>query len=140
MAVAASIDVQVFLNSVDITDWVREVGQDLERDTHDKTHMGSGGWREFCAGLRGGNVTLALNWDYASSASFITVKTAWLTSTGVVAMTIKPADATIAATNPELQFNVLVNKYTPVMAKVGDIQVPSFTWPITGAVTEDTSP
>lgn len=140
MAVAASIDVQVTLNAVDITGFVREVTHDLERDTHDKTNMGSGGWREFCAGLRGGNVTLVLNWDYAASASFITVKTAWLTSTGVVAMTIKPVDSAIAATNPELQFNVLVSKYTPVMAKVGDIQVPSFTWPITGAVTEDTSP
>jgi hypothetical protein len=134
MAVIASTGCVVTVGGVDFSDHVSEVSIDREVDTPEVTSFGSSGNREYVAGLKGANVTIVFHQDYAASEVNVTLNTNFGVST---AITVKPTGDGISATNPEYQFNAIISKDSPVMAKVGDVQKPSLTWPITGAITRD---
>jgi len=85
------------------------------------------------AGLVDNSVTLEFHQDFAASSVEATIYPLLGT---VVAVTVKPVDAAIAADNPEYQFNALVSEWTPLNGAVGELATASVTWPISGVVTK----
>ena len=89
------------------------------------------------AGLVDNSVTFEFHQDFAASSVEATIYPLLGT---VVACTVKPVDAAIAADNPEYQFNALVSEWTPLNGAVGELATASVTWPISGPVTKDVTP
>ena len=89
------------------------------------------------AGLVDNSVTFEFHQDFAASSVEATIYPLLGT---VVACTVKPVDAAVAADNPEYQFNALVSEWTPLNGAVGELATASVTWPISGPVTKDTTP
>lgn len=138
MAGTIITDAVLTVNAVDLSAYVQQVEISQDWEELDSTNMGSGGARERKNGLSDGSVSIEFFQDYASSAVDDTISA--LAGGAAVAITVKHANAAISTTNPEWQFNVIINSWTPLSASVGELAMTSVTWPITGAVTRDVTP
>lgn len=134
MAVFALTNEYVSFNSVDLSDHVKAATITAEAEQLDSTTMGDS-WREYTGGLKSGTITIEFLDDFAASNVDATVWGAFDTGTAV-AVAVKPVNTTIAATNPEYQFNVLPNQWG-MGGSLGELAGKSLTYPITGAVTRD---
>lgn len=136
MAVLALTSCSVTINSVDHSSDVAGVEIDLQGVELDTTNFGSSGWNEAIGGLKSGTLKVMFQQDFASSTVDDRIFALFNT---VVAAAIRPTSASIGATNPEYQFNVLANEFSPIQGSVGDLATMDLTWPITGTVTRATS-
>ena len=57
-----------------------------------------------------------------------------------VSCAVRALNAPISATNPEYQFEALISEWTPLNAAVGGLSTITVNWPISGAITKDTTP
>jgi len=57
-----------------------------------------------------------------------------------VSCVVRPINAPKSATNPEYQFEALVNEWTPLNAAVGQLSTVSVNWPISGENVKDITP
>jgi hypothetical protein len=89
------------------------------------------------AGLVDNSVTLEFHQDFAASSVNATIYPLLGTE---VAVKVQPVNGAVSATNPEYQFNAVVSEWTPLNGAVGELATASVTWPITGAITVDTTP
>jgi hypothetical protein len=137
MAVLALLTQTLVLNSVDLSDHSKGCTVTAEAEQLDTTAMGDA-WREYIGGLKAGTVTMELEDDYASSSVDATTWGAFNTGTPVAVAT-KPTSGAISTTNPEYQFNVLPTQWN-TGGSVGELAMKSLTYPITGAITRDTTP
>lgn len=89
------------------------------------------------AGLVDNSVTLEFHQDFAAGSVNATIYPLLGTE---VAVRVQPVNGAISATNPEYQFNAVVSEWTALNGAVGELATASVTWPITGAITVDTTP
>lgn len=136
MAVYSMTATQFVFNSQDHTSKVKNLQLNVDVEQLDTTNMGSSGWKEFIAGLKGGSMTVTLMDDFADNS--VDEDIFGILGT-VVAVTAKPTASAISDTNPEFQFSALVTNWN-FGGGVGELAEKSFTWPITGAVTRDVTP
>lgn len=88
------------------------------------------------AGLGDHSISLDFHEDYAASEVHATISPlVGLTTT----VSVKPVDATTAATNPQWTATVLVNDWPLIDGAVGDLASASITWPVSGSITTATS-
>jgi hypothetical protein len=132
MAILAFTNAKVTVNAVDLSDHCKEVSVEFDAADLDSTVFSSAGWTSHLGGLKSGKVDITFNQDYAASKVDATLWAALGTS---VAITVKAVNTTTSATNPEYQFNALVNQVPGPSGKVGDILEAKISWPIDGAVT-----
>jgi hypothetical protein len=137
MAVLALTNEYVLFNSVDLSDHVRNATITANADQLDATAMGDS-WREAIAGLKAGQLSLELLDDFADNSIDETVWAAFLAGTNI-AVAVKPVNTTIAATNPEYQFNVVPENWS-MGGSVGELAAKSLTFTISGAITRDITP
>ncbi len=137
MAVFALTNEYLIFNSVDLSDHVKAATITAEADQLDSSAMGDS-WREYTGGLQGGQLQIEFLDDFASGSVDATIWAAFNTGTAVAAA-VKPVNTTIATTNPEYQFNVLPNQWN-LGGSLGEMAGKSLTFPITGAITRDTTP
>lgn len=137
MAVLALTNQYNTFNAVDWSDHVKAGTITAEADQLDSTAMGDS-WRESTGGLKSGQYQIELLDDFASGSVDATSWSAFNTGTPV-AVACRPVNTTIAATNPEYQFNVLPNTWT-MGGSLGEMAGKSLTYPITGAITRDVTP
>lgn len=131
-------DAYLTVNSVDMSDHLRSSQINGSFDPLDKTAMGQAA-RTFLAGLLNWSISTEYNDDMAASDVDVTLYNA---HKGRVSVPIawRPVNDTISATNPELQFNSLINNYN-VGGSVGTLAVKAgLTWQIDGDITRDTTP
>lgn len=102
----------------------------------DTTDYGSAGVRKREGGLKDGSVTIGFKLD-DSLATAQTINALLGTD---VAITYQTENAALSAANPELQFNVLVTQGIGIGGDVGSLAEATVTWPMTTAVTYDTTP
>jgi hypothetical protein len=57
-----------------------------------------------------------------------------------VSCAVRALNAPISAINPEYQFEALISEWTPLNAAVGGLSTITVNWPISGAITKDTTP
>lgn len=134
MAALALINPKISIATIDMSQYTTAVGFDAEAAQLTTTNFGTSGWETFLAGLKKGEVKIAVNGDYAVN----TVDDrfwGWWAAGAAIAFAVKPTNAATSTTNPEYQFNVVPLKYSPVAGKVGELVTAEFTWPITGAIT-----
>ena len=135
MAVFLQNDVQLVVNSVDLTDHVASVTWQESSDELETTAMGDGN-RTRIGGLKDGSVSIEFHQDFAASSVYATLYPLLGTVT-TVEMT--PTSASVAATNPKHSASALVTELPIIDGSVSDLATVSVTWPLSGAVTVATS-
>ena len=136
MAVFALTSVTCTVNSVDYTDHLKSAVLAVDAAQLDTTDFASAGWTEVIGGLKSGTLTLNFMDDVAASD---VDEELWALVGTVVAYTVKPTSAAISTSNPEYQGSVLVTSHS-IGGGVGELAAKSVTWPISGAITRDTTP
>lgn len=137
MAVFALINEYLTFNAVDLSDHVKKATITAEAEALDSTTMGDS-WKEHTGGLKSGQLEIEFLDDFAAGSVDATIWAAFNTGTAV-ACAVKPVNTTIAATNPEYQFNILPSQWN-LGGSLGEMVGKSLSFPITGAVTRDVTP
>ena len=135
MATFSFVDASVVINSVDLSDHVRQVTLNVSAAELDDTAMGDT-FRSRIGGLKDWSVTLEFNQDFAASEVDATL---WPLLGTTTTITIKPTSGSVSATNPSYSGTVLVSQYNPLTNGVGDLATTSVTWQGAGALTRATS-
>jgi hypothetical protein len=135
MAVFLQNDVQVTVNSVDLTDHVASITWTESADELETTAMGDSN-RTRIGGLKDGSVSIEFHQDMASSSVYQTLYPL-LGTTTTVEMT--PTSGTLSAENPKHSASALVTELPIIDGSVSDLATVSVTWPLSGAVTVTTA-
>jgi hypothetical protein len=135
MAVFLQNDVQVTVNSVDLTDHVASITWTEQSEELDTTSMGSAN-RTRTGGLKDGSVSIEFHQDFGASSVYATLYPL-LGTTTTVEMT--PTSGALAATNPKHSASALVTELPIIDGSVSDLATVSVTWPLSGAVTVTTA-
>jgi hypothetical protein len=128
-------DHSVTIAGVDLSDHITAVELPVEVETQDSTAMGDT-WRESTAGLKSGSVTIGFHQDYAASEVDATL---WDNLGTAVTIVVKPTSSAVSATNPSYSGSFIVTQTSPVAGTIGELNVLSVTFPLTGALTKATS-
>lgn len=131
----AFVDAKVTVNSVDLSQYVRQVSISASADQLDDTAMGDT-FRSRLGGLKDWSINLEFNSDFAAAAVDATLWSLLGTTTTV---TVKATSAATSATNPIYSGPVLVSALTPVGGSVGDLATVGVTWQGAGALTRATT-
>ena len=141
MARLVLTNVEVTIGAVDLSNHIASVTLGSTYDVLETTAFAGGNVpsaaKDRIAGLVDNSVTFEFHQDFAAASVEATIYPLLGT---VVACTVKPVDAAVAADNPEYQFNALVSEWTPLNGAVGELATASVTWPISGPVTKDVTP
>ena len=135
MAIFLSNDVQVTLNSVDLTDHVTSATINRVFDELEVTAMGDQA-HVFVKGLEASTIVLDFLNDTATSNVLQTLQAAWGTT---VALTLKQTSGATSATNPLYSTTVLLNNTTYINGAVGDISTQSITFTCNSPIVITTS-
>ena len=122
MAIYVNKDIQVMVNSVDLTTYVTNVEVIKGADPVEITAMSASSTNGhiFTGGLQNNSVTINFNQDFAATKVHATLKGLVGTPTTVV---VRPTSATAAAgTNPDFTLtSALMSEYRPILGAVGDL-------------------
>ena len=135
MAEFVLTDASVVINSVDLSDHVKQVTVTYEAEEQDKTAMGATARRRL-GGLKNFSVSLMFNQDFAANEVDATL---FPIVGSVVPIVIKPTSGSVSATNPSYSGSVLVQSYTPLDGSVGDIADARVNLPGDGVLARNTS-
>lgn len=135
MSVFHMNDVQVTVNSTDLTDHVTSVSFSQSAAELDTTTMGSSNVTRI-GGLEDGSVTLEFLQDFAASETYASLD--GLLGT-VVTVEVTPTSGSLSATNPKKSVSCLVTEVPFLDGGVADLSTISVTWPMSGAVTTTTA-
>jgi hypothetical protein len=122
MAIYVNKDIQVKVNTVDLTAYVTSVEVVKATDSVEITSMSasSTNGHTFTGGLQNNTVTINFNQDFAATKVHATLNGLVGVPTTVV---VRPTSATAAAgTNPDFTLtSSLMSEYRPVLGAVGDL-------------------
>lgn len=136
MAIFVLRDCKVGIDSVDLSDHIREVTVALTSDDVDVTAMGAGGHGHI-AGIRDDSFTFTMYSDFSSAKVHATLNPKFVAA-GTVAIEVIPSGSTVGTTNPRFRGYCPVLTYTPVGGAVGDAAMTEISLPVNGTVTVDT--
>lgn len=122
MAIFVNKDIQVKVNSVDLTAFVTNVEVVKAVDSVESTAMSttSTNGHTFVGGLQNNTVTISFNQDFAATKVHATLSPLVGSQTTVV---VRPTSGVAAAgTNPDFTLTgALMSEYRPVTGAVGDL-------------------
>lgn len=122
MAIYVNKDIQVKVNSVDLTAYVTNVEVVQAVDSVESTAMSttSTNGHTFVGGIQNNTITISFNQDFAATKVHATLKGLVGVPTTVV---VRPTSATaVAGTNPDFTLTgALMSEYRPVTGAVGDL-------------------
>lgn len=139
MAVFLNNKVVFTIGGVDLSDHVTSVSLNRTFDQLETTAMTTNATagHTYVAGLEASSLTVSFLLDNATSEVNQTIGP--LVGT-VAAVTLKQTGDAISASNPEFQFNVLVDNFTDINGDVSALGTADCTWPVSGAIVRDTTP
>lgn len=123
----------------DISAYTTMIEVPFKVDTKDWTNFGSGGYVLKTPGLKSTSFKIGLNQDFAASQIHAIIQTTLGGLGSLIYFDVMPTNAARSATNPSVVGQAIIDNYTPVVGKVGDLLVLSFDWPVTGAFATLTS-
>ena len=135
MAVFNQNDVQVSVNSIDLTDHVTSVTFTTSAAELDTTAMGDSNITRI-GGLQDGSVSIEFLQDFDASEVYATLDALIGTVTTVE---VTPTSGSLSATNPKKSVSCLVTEVPFIDGGVADLATISVTWPMSGAVTTTTA-
>ena len=119
----------------DFSDHISSITLGTVHEIIDTTEVGQV-YKRVIAGLGTNTVNFEFYQDFASN-SVEDIIYDWIGAR--VLCTVKPVMAAVSPNNPEYEFQVLINEWTPLNAGVGQISTINVNWPINGAITKTTS-
>lgn len=122
MAIVMSNDVSLVVNSVDLSDHVREIKVNMSAEDLDATAMGATS-KAHAVGLRDDSVEVTFLQDYAASKVDATLSPL-VSATAGFSVVVKPVNTTVSSTNPSYTMTGLLFDYSPIDASVGEISAP----------------
>ena len=131
MAVFNQNDVQVTVNSVDLTSHVTSVTFTTSAAELDTTAMGDSNITRI-GGLQDGSVSIEFLQDFAASEVYATIDALLGTTTTVE---VTPTSGALSAENPKKSVSCLVTETPFIDGGVADLATISVTWPTSGPVT-----
>ena len=129
------LDVDVTINSVDLSAWATSATISLTVDEHETTAFGST-YKSRIGGLKDYKLDIEFNADFGASAIDQTLYP--LVGT-VVPFTIKKSSGANATTNPQYSGSVLIASYTPIDGGVGDLAKTKVSWNGSGTLSRATA-
>lgn len=137
MAFIVLKDASVTINSVDLSDHVKQVTIKYSADIHEDTAMGATS-KSRLAGLKDWSADIEFYQDYATGKVDATLFP--LVGAASFPIHIKPASGAIAADNPDYTGNAVLPDYSPISGSVGDLMSTSVTFQGDGDLTRDVTP
>jgi len=131
MATLIWVDASVTINSVDLSDHVRQVSITYEAEMQDETAMGLD-TRKNKPGLLNWSVDVEFNQDF--SASEVDATLFDLVGAAAFTIAIKPTSSGVGPTNPNYTGSVVLESYGPVDGQVGDLAVTRATFRSAGSL------
>lgn len=132
MAVYCIATPQITINSVDLTDHLKDVSLTYEADELETTASGDTS-KEFIPGLKSWKIDGTFNQDYAASNVDATLFP--LVGAAPFPIILKPTSAATSATNPKFTGNCILTSYPPMSGAVGEVALAKFSLRGTGALT-----
>lgn len=136
MAKKVLLDATVAINGTDVTNYVSKIELDDEFEDKETTTFGSGGAKEYQAGLESGEIGLTFKNDY-TAASLDSIM--WALRRSVVTWTARADADPVSASNPQYGGSLLVNKWVPISGNVGDVAEVDVSFPMSGPMSRATS-
>ena len=137
MAEIGLVDALVTINSVDLSDHVRQVTVSLSREDKDLTAMGALG-KARRAGLADDNFSIEWNQDFAAAEVDATIFP--LLGAAPFPVAVQATSAAKSATNPSYEGNCILTSYNPVDGSVGDELTTSTDLPVDGIIVQNITP
>lgn len=134
MAVLALLNEHLTINSVNLSDHVRQATLAVEATALDSTAMGDN-WNEVTGGLKSGTLTLEFLDDFALSNVDATL---WPIFGTVVTFIVRPDAGVVSTTNPNYTGSIFIAQHT-VGGSLNEMAMKSLTLPTSGVVTRATS-
>ena len=119
MAIGPLLTAVVTINAVDLSDHVKSVSIETEREELDATAMGAVN-KVVMAGLGDATITMTVLADYAAGEIDATLWPLSSTTTPFT-VTVKPSSAATSATNPLYSMSALLFNYSPISGSVGEM-------------------
>lgn len=117
-------DAHVTINSVDLSDHVRQVTIQHGADLPDRTAMGDDSRRRL-PGLKDWSATVEFNQDFDASKVDATLN--GLVGAASFAVAFRPTSGATSATNPQYSGSALLESYPILSGAIGDAAVVSIT-------------
>jgi hypothetical protein len=112
-------DASVVLNSVDLSDHVKQVELPMEMMAQDNTAMGAT-TKHSIPGLKDAKISITFLQDFAASKVDATIWPLYNAGTSFT-LVIKPTSAAVSATNPSFTMTVFCKTYNPISGNVGSV-------------------
>lgn len=118
-------------SSTDFSDHIRQVNLNMNVAMQDFTTFGDGAFISQKPGLKGADVSIEFNQDFAASSVDATFGAVFLAGT-LVYLDFKPTNAARSATNPSYVYALYVTTYPPIGQSVGDRAAATVEFSVTG--------
>lgn len=125
-------------SAVDFSDHIRQVTLGMNVAMQDFTTFGDGAFITQKPGLRGADVSIEFNQDFAASSIDVTFGPAFIAGT-LVYLDFKPTSAARGTTNPSYVYALYVATYPPIGQAVGDRAAATIGFAVTGTYARLTS-
>lgn len=136
MATLVWTNSKVVINSVDLSDHVKQVTLTYDAETQDETAHGQTN-RKMKAGLTNWTLEVEFFQDFASGKVDATLFP--LVGAAAFAITVNPVNAANSATNPQYQGNVILTTYPIMSGAIGVIATSQVKFAAASALTRATS-
>jgi len=136
MAKKVLLNAQLSIDGNDLTNWCSKV--ELEDTFEDKetTTFGSGGAKEYLAGLESATLSITFKNDYDSGQLD---EIMWDLRRQVVDFAVRADSGAVSSSNPQYEGQVLINSWTPIAGQVGDVAEVEVQFPLSGPLERVTS-
>jgi hypothetical protein len=135
MAVAVVKTAYVYVVSTDLTAKVQDATLTVGTESVDSTAM-TNGTRVYLPGLKTAQLEVTFLQDFSSSVDALLGP---LVGAAAFNVEVRPTNAGIGATNPRYYGNWILESYTPISGKVGEMAVAKATFKPAGDITRATS-
>ena len=135
MSVFAALDLEVTVNSVNLSDHITSCAFNVSGADVQTTAFGDLNVTRI-GGLQDGDLSIEFQSDFAATSTYASLVGLINTLTTV---TVKPTSAATAADNPLHSVSCLVTELPFIDVSVGDLATFSVSWPMSGPVTITTA-
>jgi hypothetical protein len=134
VAVFALINEFLLINAVNLSDHVKEATLTLDADQLDSTAMGDS-WKEITGGLKGGQLKLTFNDDYAAASVDSTL---WPLFGTVTTFEVRTDAGARSATNPAYTGSIFIAQHS-AGGQLNELAAKGPTFPTSGPVLRQTA-
>jgi hypothetical protein len=122
------------VNGVDISANVTKIEVVANIEKKDVTVFTSLGWKEYKGGLKSGQVSFEVFNDFTDNELDEDMWTLFIAG-DPVSFEARSVNTVASATNPKYTGSFLIEKWSPISGKVGDVNGASYSYETSGAIT-----